>query len=72
MIAKKTIYIHEYVIGDDGIFDTVSNIIKKIIENTIGDLASKLLVSTGKIMASEAGKRSASRFTSQTSVGYAP
>jgi hypothetical protein len=36
--------------------------VKRITGNTVGDLASKLLVSAGTSMASEAGKRLASRF----------
>jgi hypothetical protein len=43
-------------------FDTIANIVKRITGNTVGDLASKLVVSAGKSMAPEAGKRLATRF----------
>jgi hypothetical protein len=50
------------VVGGGGIFDTLANIVKQITGNTVGDLVSKLLVSAGTSMASEAGKRLASWF----------
>jgi hypothetical protein len=62
MIVRKSHYIRTHVVGGGGIFDTIANIVKRITGNTIGDLASKLVVSAGKSMASEAGKRLASRF----------
>jgi hypothetical protein len=57
MIVQKSRYIRTHVVGGGGIFDTIANIVKRITGNTVGDLASKLLVSAGKSMASEAGKR---------------
>jgi hypothetical protein len=42
--------------------DTIANIVKRLTGNTVGNLASKLLVSAGKNMASETGERLASRF----------
>jgi hypothetical protein len=48
MIMKKSSYIRTRV---------VNTITKKITGHTVGDLASKLLVSAGKSLASEAGKR---------------
>jgi hypothetical protein len=62
MIVQKSRYIRTHVVGGGGIFDTIANIVKRITVNTVGDLASKLMVSAGKSMASEAGKRLASRF----------
>jgi hypothetical protein len=62
MIVQKSRYIRTHVVGGGGIFDTIANIVKRITGNTVGDLASKLLVSAGTSMASEAGKRLASRF----------
>jgi hypothetical protein len=62
MIVQKSRYIRTHVVGGGGIFDTIANIVKRITGNTVGDLASKLVVSAGKSMASEAGKRLASRF----------
>jgi hypothetical protein len=62
MFVRKSHCIRTHVVGGGGIFDTAANIVKRITGNTIGDLASKLVVSAGKSMASEAGKRLASRF----------
>jgi hypothetical protein len=62
MIVQKSRYVRTHVVGGGGIFDTIANIVKRITGNTVGDLASKLLVSAGTSMASEAGKRLASRF----------
>jgi hypothetical protein len=62
MIVQKSRYIRTHVVGGGGIFDTIANIVKRITGNTVGDLASKLLLSAGTSMASEAGKRLASRF----------
>jgi hypothetical protein len=62
MIVQKSRYVRTHVVGGGEIFDTIANIVKQITGNTVGDLASKLLVSAGKSMASEAGKRLASRF----------
>jgi hypothetical protein len=62
MIVQKSRYIRTHVVGGGGIIDTIANIVKRITGNTVGDLASKLLVSTGTSMASEAGKRLVSRF----------
>jgi hypothetical protein len=73
MIVQKSRYIRTHVVGGGGIFDTIANIVKRITGNTVGDLASKLLVSAGKSMASEAGKRLASRFIAPpSSTTYAP
>jgi hypothetical protein len=57
MIVQKSRYIRTHVVGGGGIFDTVANIARRITGNTVGDLASKLLVSAGKSMASEADTR---------------
>ena len=62
MFVRKSHYIRTHVVGGGGIFDTIANIVKRITGNTIGDLSSKLVVLAGKSMASEAGKRLASRF----------
>jgi hypothetical protein len=62
MIVQKSRYVRTHVVGGGGIFDTIANIVKRITGNTVGDLATKLLVSAGTSMASEAGKRLASRF----------
>jgi hypothetical protein len=62
MFVRKSHYIRTHVVGGGGIFDTIANIVKRITGNTVGDLASKLVVSAGKSMASEAGKRLATRF----------
>jgi hypothetical protein len=67
MIVLKSRYIRTHVVDGGGIFDTIANIVKQITGNTVGDLASKLLVSAGKSMASEAGKRLASRFVTPPS-----
>jgi hypothetical protein len=66
MFVRKSHYIRTHVVGGGGIFDTIANIVKRITGNTVGDLASKLVVSAGKSMASEAGKRLASRFIAGT------
>jgi hypothetical protein len=60
--VRKSHYIRTHVVGGGGIFDTIANIVKRITDNTVGDLTSKLVISVGKSMASEAGKRLASRF----------
>jgi hypothetical protein len=62
MIVQKSRYVRTHVVGGGGIFDIIVNIVKRITENTVGDLATKLMVSAGTSMASEAGKRLASRF----------
>jgi hypothetical protein len=62
MIVQKSRYIRTHVVGGGGIFDTIANIVKRITGNTVGDLASKLLISAGTNMVSEAGNRLASRF----------
>jgi hypothetical protein len=62
MLVRKSHYIRTHVVGGGGIFDTIANIVNRITGNTFGDLASKLVVSAGKRMASKAGKRLASRF----------
>jgi hypothetical protein len=62
MIVQKSRYIRTHVVGGGGIFDTIANNVKRITGNTVGDLTSKLVVSAGKSIASEAGKRLASRF----------
>jgi hypothetical protein len=62
MFVRKSHYIRTHVVGGGGISDTITNIVKRITGNTAGDLASKLVVSAGKSMASEAGKRLATRF----------
>jgi hypothetical protein len=62
MIVQKSRYIRTHVVGGGGIFDTIANIVKRIAGNTVSNLASKLLVSAGTSMASEAGKRLVSRF----------
>jgi hypothetical protein len=62
MIVQKSRYVRTHVVGGNGIFDTIANIVKRITGNTVGDLAAKLLVSAGTSMASEAGKRLALRF----------
>ena len=73
MFVRKSHYIRTHVVGGGGIFDTIANIVKRITGNTIGDLASKLVVSAGKSMASEAGKRLASRFIAAPPLtGYTP
>jgi hypothetical protein len=67
MIVQKSRYIRTHVVNGGGIFDTIANIVKRITGNTVGDLASKLVVSAGKSMASEAAKRLASWFSARTS-----
>jgi hypothetical protein len=62
MIVQTSRYVRTHVVGGGGIFDTIANIVKRITGNTVGDLATELLVSAGTGMASEAGKRLASRF----------
>jgi hypothetical protein len=62
MIVQKSRYVRTHVVGGGGIFDTIANIVKRITGNTVGDLASKLLVAADTSMASEAGKSLASRF----------
>jgi hypothetical protein len=62
MMINKSQYILTHVVGGGGIFDTTANTVKRITQYTVGDLASKLLVSAGKSMASQAGKKLASRF----------
>jgi hypothetical protein len=57
MVVQKSPYIRTHVVGGGGIFDTIDNIVKRITGNAVGDLTSKLLVSAGKSMVSEAGKR---------------
>jgi hypothetical protein len=44
MFVRKSHYIRTYVVGGGGIFNTIANIIKRITGNTVGDLASKLVV----------------------------
>jgi hypothetical protein len=72
MIVQKSRYVRTHVVGGGGIFDTIANIVKRITGNTVGDLASKLLVSAGTSMASEAGKRLASRLIVAPSAPQAP
>jgi hypothetical protein len=75
MIVQKTRCIRTHVVGRGGIFDTIANSVKRITGNTVGDLASKLVVSAGKSMASEAGKRLASQFIAtppQPFTGFTP
>jgi hypothetical protein len=62
MIVQKSRYVRTLVVGGGGIFDTIANIVKRITGNTVGDLATKLLVPACTNMASEAGKSLASRF----------
>jgi hypothetical protein len=62
MIVIKSRYIRTQIVGGGVIFSTVANIIKKITGNTVGALASKLMVLAGKSTASEVGKRLATRF----------
>jgi hypothetical protein len=62
MIVQKSRYVRTHVVGGGGIFDTIDNIVKLVTANTVGDLASKLLVSAGTSKVSEVGKRLPSRF----------
>lgn len=42
MVVQKVRYIRTYVVVDgEGIFDTITNIVKNITGNTVGNLASK-------------------------------
>jgi hypothetical protein len=69
MIVQKSRYIRKHVVGGGGIFDTIPNIVQKVIGNAVGNFASELLVSAGKSIAPEAGKRLASRFIAHPSPG---
>jgi hypothetical protein len=67
MIVQKSRYVPMYVVGGGGIFDKIANVVRRITGNTVGDLASKLLLSASKSMATLAGKKLASRFLPQPS-----
>lgn len=62
MIVQMSRHVLKHVVGGGGIFDAMANNVRKITGNTVGDLASKLLVSASKSTASETGKILATRF----------